>query len=270
MAKTYKITDLFKTTWAELTTDEIAYVIEHRGKYLHAREQGWHGAAGHHAIMILRTIRKNKALVAKINVEQAVDCINDMSFMHQPWYFFPEVGGYQPAAYLKNHTFIQLFYMDSLFSQYHVQDYRDRNALPTLHPSVMAHAFLDEMIGVIYTPPAEFDEARVEEHGKRMSDILTDAQRMVILHAYGNVKEFIIGNCPLLFPQHEEEVTTVKKPPAETEPMWKQLLFDLSETPAYQGIANAKRAPMYEALDYLEKKHKELLDLKSKNPNAKM
>lgn len=264
MAKIYPVTDLFKTTWQELTTEQIAQVIDYRDKMLHHQASGMHKSAGYCSIMLLRTIRKNNSLVAKINEEQAVDIVNDIDFYNKPWYFFPEVGGYKPDDLLKNHTFIQLFYIDSLFSMYHIQDYHDRHALPTLHPSAMSQAYLDEMIGVIYTQPSQFDEALIKQRGEQIAKVLTNDQRFVIMHVYANVKEFIIKNCPNLFPIPEETAEPiVDKPPVESEPMWKQLLFDLSETPAYQGMINAKRAPMYEALDYLEKKHKDLNQTKS-------
>jgi hypothetical protein len=270
MGKTYHVTDLFKTSWQELTTEEIAHVIDNRDKMLHARANNMHGAGGHYSIMLLRTIRKNKSLVAQITVEQAVDIVNDIDFYNKPWYFFPEVGGYKPDDLLKNHTFIQLFYIDSLFSMYHIQDYNDRHAHPTLHPSAMSQAYLDEMIGVIYTLPSQFDEAQVKQRGEQIGKILTNDQRFVIMHAYANVKEFIINNCPNLFPiPEDDQPAIVEKRPVESEPMWKQLLFDLSETLAYQGMINAKRAPMYEALDYLEKKHKDFNQTK-KNKHAQV
>ncbi|HMG90759.1 MAG TPA: hypothetical protein VK589_11890 [Chryseolinea sp.] len=270
--KTYHISDLFKTSWDQVSPKEMATVIDMKIKMQRANEQGLHQAAGHYAIMILKALRKNEGLVSKINVEQAVDCINDLEFIHQKWFTFPEIKFSDstfcnPPTHLKNHTLGQLYWIDSLFSKFLMQEYYDGRAHPPQTPSTMAEMFLDEMIAVIYTHPDQFDEKVITERGKEIGRIINNDYRVCMLYGYANVKEFILAEFPLTFPRLEDEDETQNpvsnKPPVDSEPMWQNILFDLSESPAYPGMDRAKKAPMYEALNYLEKKHKELQRKKS-------
>lgn len=265
--KSYHISDLFKTSWAELTVQEMANVIELNLKRKHADAQELYAASGHYAIMTLRNLRKNKSVVAKINVEQAVDCINDLAFLTQPWFTFPALSSGEgkggifitPDTHLKNHTLGQLYWIDSLFSKFFIQEYHDGRAHPPQTPSTIAEMFLDEMIAVIYTKPDEFDEKLITDRGKMIGKQITNDHRTCILFTYANVKEFILENFPLTFPRSEEQEPDepkLPKAPVDSEPMWQDLLFDLSESKAYPGMDRAKKAPMYEALNYLEKKHK--------------
>lgn len=264
--RSYHISDLFKTSWAEVSPKEMATVIDMKLKMQRASDEGLDQAAGHYAIMILRALRKNKSLVGKINVEQAVDCINDLKFIHEKWFTFPDIEFNDskfcvPPTHLKNHTLGQLYWMDSLFSKFLIQEYYDGRAHPPQTPSTLAEMFLDEMIAVVYTHPDHFDEKLIEERGKEIGKIINNDIRVCSLYAYANIKEFILAEFPLTFPRPDDdgpEKPIANKPPADSEPMWQNILFDLSESPAYQGMDRTKKAPMYEALNYLEKKHKDL------------
>jgi hypothetical protein len=264
--KSYHLSDLFKTTWNELTPGDLLSVYPNSLQLKAARESGDYKRFGFLAIAILRVLRKNKSAVAKINIDQAVDCVNDLDFLWKPWFHFPTLSNqdvrqntrdYTPEENLRNHSFGQLFWIDSLFSKYIIQEYLDSRAFPPQNPSPMAEAYLNEMIYVIYTPSTLFDERNIGKGGKIMKG-LTNDERFMIFHTYANVKEFIIQSCPNIFPITGEGIATSDGMPPDSEPMWKSLMFDLSETPAYQGINQTKQANMYEALDYLERKFKEL------------
>jgi len=274
--KQYTIDQLFKTKWSQLSVGEQASVLEHKFRWQHAKEQGLEQAAGHCAIMILRALRVNKSAVSKINVEQAVDCINDLAFINEPFFQFPGLPSgvgpnstdFQvPQSHLKNHTLGQLYWIDSLFSKVIMAEYSDSRAHPPQTPSTIAEIFLHEMIGVIYTHPDLFDEKQVSERGMSIGKILTEAHRHVVIHTYANIKEFIVNAFPFTFPQIEEQESDeprASKAPVDSEPMWQTILFDLSESKAYQGMDKTKSAPMYEALTYLEKKHKDAIEFKQK------
>lgn len=255
--KSYHITELFKYSWAELTAKEIAIVVEMKVNMIKARAQKDFALAGHYGIMILRTLRKKKDVVAKFNIEQAVDCVNDLKFIHEPWYVFPTLTlpedscFYNPPTHLKNHTLGQLYWMDSLFSKFILASTKRPDA---------AKAFINEMIGVIYCPPEKFDDKLINDRGLQIEKITDNYERSAIIHTYANLKEFIMDNFPETFPAAQEEVSDgiiQKRPPVDTEPMWQNILFDLSESNAYMGMDRTKAAPMFEALNYLEKKHKE-------------
>lgn len=266
--KSYHISDLFKTSWAELTVQQMAAVIDMRLKMIQARTNELHAAAGHYAIMILAQLRK-KAAVGKMTEEQVVDCINDLTFINDSWFTFPTIDPNPvrpqyfapPDTHLKNHTLGQLYWIDSLFSKFFIQEYYDSRAHPPQTPSDIAQMFLDEMIAIIYTHPDAFDEKLISERGRQMGKMITHDHRTCILYTYANIKEFMLNEFPLTFPQAEKqeaEEPSLPKEPVDSEPMWQNLLFDLSECPSYQGMDRTKKAPLYEALNYLEKKHKEM------------
>lgn len=260
--KTYHITDLFKCSWAELTAKEISIVVELKMNMMKARQEKDFALAGHYGIMILRTLRKKKDVVAKFNEAQAVDCVNDLKFIHEPWYIFPTLNlpeescFYNPPTHLKNHTLGQLYWMDSLFSKFLITSAKRPDA---------SKVFINEMIGVIYCPPDKFDDKLITDRGLMIEKITDNFERSTIIHTYANLKEFIMDNFPMTFPAGEEvsDQTPFKKAPVDSEPMWQDILFDLSESNAYMGMDRTKAAPMFEALNYLEKKHKEATKQKS-------
>lgn len=267
--KSYTITDLFKTEWGALNTLEHAEVIYLSDRLKQTKAENLEKAWGHTAIMLLRALRKNKSAVAKITIEQAVDCVRDLTFITQPWYYFPVLENHAqleaasmsatPPAYLQGYTFSQLVYIDSLFSKFAILSWK-----ATTGKLQAAIPYLDKMIGVIYTPANLFDENKIAERGQLITRHIKDYERTVVLHTWANIKERIIKECPNLFPQAAQTVAT-DQPPKDSEPMWQNLLFDLSETLAYQGMDRAKAAPIYEALNYLEKKAIEATTIKSKS-----
>jgi hypothetical protein len=268
--KTYTISELFKLSWPELTTKEHALILIYTDQYKAAKEKDNYHLAGHYAIMILKTLRKNKNAVAKMEIDQVVDVISDITFFNEPWFHFNPLQGaggnkLQPENHLKNHTFGQLCRMDALFSKWAITEHNDMQAHPPIGPlGPIARQFQNELIAVIYCPPDKYNETEIEASGKLLDSVLTDEQRIVITATYANIKKFIIDGCPTLFTQPSEDdgeqPTTNNQQPQDTEPMWEKLLFALAETPAYPGIEKAKAAPMYEALNYLEHKAQQAIE----------
>jgi hypothetical protein len=271
--KSFTITDLFNTAWQDLTTEEIFHAMEAKAHIINAKAKGDPGSAGHWYIMLLRALRKNKNAVSKMNVEQVVDCVNDILFspksqvdskktpLAKPWYFFPTINHTDfttPADHLQDRSFAQLMFADSYFSKFFIQDYYDKRAFPPQDPTPMSESYINDMIAVLYVTSDKFNESGIQKNSELISLHIKDYERSVFLHSYANVKQFIVDGCPNLFIKPENEEEEIKdKPPVDSEPMWQDLLFDLSETPAYQGMLTAKKAPIYEALNYLEKKAKE-------------
>src|SRR5687768_9876977 len=125
--KSYTISDLFHTYWLDqdgeptLTPKEMAMVIDMRHNLDTARANKDHLKVGFYSIQLLRILRRNKSAVAKINVEQVVDCINDISFIREPWYFFPKVAEgifHAPDEYMHDRNFEQLCYADGSFTKF--------------------------------------------------------------------------------------------------------------------------------------------------------
>jgi hypothetical protein len=270
--KQYKITDLFKTSWEELNAQEIIDVITLSEK-LHqdaARESTTYGLL---VIAMLKVLRRSNKLVSKIDVEQAVDCFNNITFFHRdkqgefltPWTHFP-LGGFnfhlntfRPPERngmlpMYNRTFDQLVYADSAFGQFCVMHYEHQQT----QSKALARDIEDTisgLIGILYTLPDDFDPVNLEVKARIVSLHFNTQQRALILHTYANIRKYIISRCPNLFPQPDEVDDNTPPPaPRETGPMWMNLRYDLAETEAFKGLQVARRAWMYDALDYLDKK----------------
>lgn len=270
--KSYNIQDIFKTSWLSpegkqwFTPKEISMIIDFRQNIEEARLKNEHANVGHWSIMMLRVLRRNKNAVAKINVSQAVDCINDITFFNDPWFNFPvpgftvnEKSFIPPDEYMHDRIFDQLVYADAAFSKFCVTEY-NRSTNPALQPE----KYVDELIAVIYCAPEKFDEKNLADDCHLVAGALKDFEKAVILHSYANIRAYIIDRCPNLFPKPPDTDHDVDIKPIYTGDKWLSLRYDLSETPAFQGLEVARKAYIYTAMDYLEKKAKEAIDLKSK------
>lgn len=273
MPKQYTISDLFITAWQDqdkkptLNPEHMAIVLELRHKLDQAIAENNHDLAGMFSIQMLRILRRDKSAVSKINIEQAVDCINDINFFREPWYFFPAGSKgifHEPDEYMHDRNFEQLCYADSAFTKFLILE-------KAKDPSSMRE--LDELIAILYTKPDEF---KVEFIGDRTNLVkqLRDHEKALILHTYVNIREYIVERFPNLFPKPPEdsgdnpEVQKLDYNIVHTGPMWRKLLYNFAETEAFKGYDNARTARVYEALEYLELKTIEAAEL-SRKANAK-
>lgn len=270
MAKQYNISDLFITSWLDqegnptLSPEDHARVLEIRHKLDTAKADKKDDVAGLYSILMLRILRKKKDAVSKINVDQVVDCINDINFFREPWYFFPKSakGIFQaPDEKMHDRNFEQLVYADSAFTKFLIMD---REKDPT------AVRILDELIAILYNDPEEFKPEHISDRAKLVAD-LQDHQKALILATYAHIREYIVERCPNLFPkpntspagepdQSEGQIEGVQ----HTGPMWRKLLYCFAETEAFKGYDRARTAKIYDALDYLEQKTIEASELKPK------
>jgi hypothetical protein len=250
MSKPYSIAELFYTKWQHLTYSQMMTVIDLRYRLDQAKKEELWKSYGYFSIMILRELRKNKRLVAKINERQAVDCLNDLAFIREPWYFFPNVGGglLAPDEYMHNLIFNQLVYADAAFTRYCVKQYRAKQT----NTEADTEAEINELIGILYTPANLFDDKLIDYRAS-MACELKPYIKALILHTYANVREYISKRCPALFNIKKNEEPT-ETPPMYTGKMWQTILFNLSETPTFPGLEKAEKASLYKALDYLEQK----------------
>jgi len=280
--KEYQVSDLFYTSWSHLTQKQIITMIE-LSDALRMLQPGTteHGLV---LINILRTLRKNKHLVSKLEVEQAVDIFNDIQFFLRnadgsfktPWLFFPvesfTINGFEfrspthsdlPLFY---HTFQQLVYADSAFSAFCLLNYQltnkegdERTLLADIDSA------LNSLIAVLFTLPEDFDIADMEVRARLVPLKLNIAKRSLVLHTYANVRQFIVNRCPHLFPSPPAGGEGAGgEVPTFTGPMWMSLRYDLAKTEVFKGFKTASDARIYDALDFLEK---ELIDAKQK-PNG--
>lgn len=242
---TYVVDDLFFTSWAQLSEKRMVEVqslmMQLKSFDLSSVE---HGLI---SIKVLRLIRRNPALVDKINVEQAVDIFNDLKFLREPWFDFAPVAHSRlttwsglttlrtPSDHMADCTFAHFIYADNEFSSF-------------LATNKTEH--LTRLFATIYQK--DFDEEKVEAIAKRLN--LKEWQLMHTFFTYSFVRNFVMERCKALLlssPHTEGEIeqnTTV----VPTGGMWQKLLHRLAETPAFPGMDAASDARMYKALDYLE------------------
>ncbi len=258
MEKQYSINDLFKSSWSELTVKERAQLIELRDKMVEANKQRLIKSYGFFCIGILRLLRKDKKAVSKIDVQQAVDCINDLTFINKPWFDFIDVKpGYlkKPDDYFTNITYAQFAHADRCFSKFLIEAYNKRDGIE----------YINLLCACLYVTP--FKETELEDHAAEIREQLSIAERSVIFYTYANIREFLVNKYPALFPkppvvEDDDKQEPKKVKPVDTGPMWQNLWYDLAETPVFQGFENAGKANVYIALDYLEKKQIEILNQK--------
>lgn len=232
--KTYTVADLFYNRWEDLSPKDHATVFMLR-QDLVATPPGQ--AYGIKLISILRILRRNKRLVDKINVAQAVDCYNDLSFLNQPWYYFPDLNfesAHTPEEKMARHSFDAFIYADNEFTSYLVT--QDVN-------------YLKRLVATLYQK--NFDKENVEAIAKTLK--LEDHELFLVFFTFGHVRNFVMQRCKRLLPRAPKSDDS--EPMKPTGAMWLKLKHRLAETPAFQGYDTAGRANMYSTLDYLEDLH---------------
>jgi len=278
MRLAYSIAELFKTSWEELSPTEMYLLISASDQMNQSPSGGErYGAA---LIQVLRILRKNRRAVAKLSLEQAVDVFNDLAFFKRdsagnfvaPWLYFPikdfkvkghvfrrpEMNGNLP---MYDRMFDQLVYADSAFSQFCVLNYQYQQA-PSQSLLREMGLSVDALIATLYQAPHQFDVIRLEETATLVGADMPIGHKAIILHSYANVRAFLMNRCYNLFPQPatQQREETTPNPPQQTGELWMNLRYDLAETDVFRGFETARRALIYDALDYLDKRAKENLN----------
>lgn len=232
MGVEYTVNDLFFTSWDQLRTRPRTLAEVYALQTSIAAQEGFE--YGLTLINILRRLRKNPALVNKINEAQAVDIYNDLTFLKQPWYFFPELKGESlttPEDQLARHTFDHFIYADNEFSSFVIT--KDQKYLKRLIATLYQQPFDKELV------PALADKVKAK-----------DWELQLVFFTYANVREAVMKRCKALLPPAGKADGDEQRRP--TGAMWLKLKHRLAETPAFQGYDAAGKSNMYATLDYLE------------------
>lgn len=245
MKKTYTVADLFFTRWEDLTPRVHSEVYALYNSLPEATDPQY----GFVLIQILRHLRKNKSLVNKINVEQAVDIFNDLSFLKDPWYYFPHLANkalalVKPDDQMARCSFDQFIYADNEFSSYLVrqdQKYLHRMVV-TLYP----------LLGDEY-----FDKETVEERAAAIAGKLKPWQLNQVLFTFAQVRAHVMERCKTLLPKapvlrQAQEPEPVGEHVEPTGPMWYRIKHQAARTAVFGTFDQTGRANMYSVLDHLE------------------
>lgn len=245
MKKTYKVGDLFFTSWKELPKPQLhaeVFGLHALLKQMRPRDREY----GYQLIAILRRLRKNQTLVDKINELQAVDIFNELSFLDEPWYHFPIrrihcglIDLVAPEEHMDRSTFDHFIYADNEFTR-------------SLIPGADTNLQLRRLAATLYHHPLEkfFDREQVEGRGLALK--IQDWELQLIAATFGHIRTFITRRCKHLMPAPVKLEGQPEHQVRSTGPMWQELKHRLSETPAFQGFEKAGRANIYDCLDYLE------------------
>ena len=250
MSKVYTVKDLFFTHWKELS-----------GK-VHSEVYGLYNSLdgtnqetpeyGLTLIQILRRLRKNKTLVNKINVEQAVDIFNDLHFLKDPWYYFPHLQNkalalVTPDEKMARCSFDQFIYADNEFSSYLVNHNAKHiyRLIATLYP----------LLGDQY-----FDPETVEERAAAIDGKVKPWLCSQVFFTFGQIRTHVMQRCKTLLPpspkplpdQPVAEPAEAAEPPVATGPMWYRIKHQAARTLVFGTFEETGRANMYSVLDHLE------------------
>lgn len=268
MPKTYLVTDLFHNNYEAMLPKQLAElaVVRRTWVALHERvtslkpdqeqveeDKSLLQAYGLASIAVLRALRKKPLLVDKINVGQAVDCLNELAttpiagnklFLHSGWNFFLKNPG-QPEEFFHNRTFDHFVHADNNFSLLKNNHTKEQLA------KVVACLYDKEQ----YLFNADTLSIRAQEIAENWSLWELD----LVVETYANVREWIMARCKNLFnsPPPSPE-TEVKAGSQSTGPMWvelKQRTAELRITwkdPRGKETNYVGHARYLEVLDHLE------------------
>lgn len=254
----HQISEFFYDSWDQLDHKKAIQMMLIKSKVdsmLEAEQYEWVGRMG---FFQLQTISRDPLFLKKLTEEQIYDIRKDLVFIDSPWLFFHIVAikgkhhtYFSPGERMYDLTFQHLIYADANFSKYLITEQpRD----------------LDKFIASLYQPMFEGDRIpfipdNLDPIGEDIGAALHRHEKQLILTTYVHIRNSIMERCPALF-KSSSEPDNNSSSVEYTGEMWRDLLYELADTPAFQGIEAAKSTPIYEALDYLEKKAKELLTMK--------
>lgn len=213
MEKTYTVSDLFYNNYSQLSTRKLAELAPVRRAWLdmikkeniETHDDESLPQYGLLSIAVLRTLRKSPLLVDKINVEQAVDCLNDLTFLKDGWHFFPQfirpTNAYHPEEYFHNRTFDHFIHADHEFSK--------GNAA-----GVAACLYFHDH--------GHFNPDKLAVNIRHIQQTWHEWQIQLVMHTYANVREWITKRCKNLFgPSPSAE--GAQRADEVTGPMWTEL-----------------------------------------------
>lgn len=252
-----QVQEVFHNTWENQKADVASALLHYRDRLNEALRHGKSELAGFYKTLIVRLLCLKPSVYKKLSPAQVIDIANDLKFINDPWYAFhvthitTKAGRiHRPTVKLLSLTFWQFIKADAEYSRFLVLNYRESNE---------QYKALDRLIAILYQPePGAFDDTTIDQYATTLPYGLSFDFKYLILHTYSNCRNYIMKErCPSLFPVSMNKSDEPQEP-KYTGGDWQNILYELAETNAFRGIDAAKGARLYDALDYLEKKAKEL------------
>lgn len=238
--KTYTVGQLFHTGWTDLSPAQFIQLVQLREILVKTN-----GRSSHAAFVkthMLQVLCKKLHLFSKITIEQMFDLFPILEFIEKPGIFYVIDNLYldgltyrAPKPKLEGMSLWQLIEADAAFSKFLItQDAVD---------GIM-------FVKKLYTPFS----------GRSRNRLHPSIAVPAIALNYSANRQWMTETCTELFPPADDD--TVETPSGSslsqfTGPLWMSLLFNLADTPAFQGMERAKLAPAMEALLYLNQRARE-------------
>ncbi len=237
--KVYLVSDLFCDSWKDLDdfTHAIVYALRQHAQAIGSSHKDY----GFALIAVLRPLRKNKRLVDRITVEQAVDIYNDLKFLNEPWYYFPFLDQLhlKPDPQLARTSFDQFIYADNEFTSFIATKGTD-------------DIYLRRLAATLYKEAGEifWDKECVEERAEKLRSEKSYLLEL-IFYTYGHVRNKVMERCKTLLPKSIVTYEEQKKP-QPTGSMWHNIKHQAAKTLVFGDFDNVGRTNMYSVLDHLE------------------
>lgn len=254
MEKTYKVSDLFYTSWQQIGARKLAEGYTAYSALL-GSEPGSE-EYGKHLIFTLRALRRSPMLVDKINVPQAVDIFNEIApALAKPWLNFPQQRLairfdflFAPHEKMGNRTFDHLLYADSCLMK-----------ILTERDPAKQHEQLVRLAAILYIRAGEreFNERVVMAKMLYLQKSLADWQLQSVFYTFGHIKKYIVDGCQHLFggsPQPLSESEGLKI--SDSLPMWTEIKFALAESGVFGNFDEVGKTDLYKVINYLESRAK--------------
>lgn len=249
--KPYPISDLFITTWKQLTPVQHIHVYllyqsllrEPKDSLLYAQTM----------VLILRKLRRSgmtglrfrRLLIDRINEAQAVDIFHELAttLLSQPWYFFPDIDDVlkTPDDELARTTFDQFIYADNEYTRFTIaaMEGLDDDSLTLLMARLVASLY-----AMRYDD--RFDPEEVEPRAHFIKSIRTEELQLVAF-TFGHVREKVVKRCKNLM-----SGGTPSGKPVPSGKIWSDIKHQLARTGAFGSFDEVGRSSMYYVLDHLE------------------
>lgn len=247
----YTVSDLFFSQWQQLTgkVHSEVYALQQHIQSLQKDSVDY----GYTLIQILRRLRKNFSLVNKINEAQAVDIYNDLSFLNDPWYYFPHLDNkvlalVKPDEKMARSSFDQFIYGDNEFSMFLINkdEKHLRRLIVTLYP----------LLGDTF-----FDPETVEQRAAALVGKLKPWQLNQVFFTFAHIRDHVTKRCKTLLPKPpsspsvsggDSPMSTGQDRGGPTGPMWYRIKHQAARTHVFGSFQETGRANMYSVLDHLE------------------
>lgn len=211
--------------------------------------------------IILKYLFKDLKLYKKTTAAQRVDLFTqELDFLRNPTHRFLiptiKVRGtifHAPEDGLANLSIERLSEADTRLSRY-----------------MISHQvkYLNSFLACLYTVGNELLTHKLIEDKAHLLATIADYQKISVISSYLGSRQVITRLCPDLFPEPDRKQETKKRSikPVDLGPMWDELIFELGNTKGYPGVAQARQANAYEALQYL---NREIRNAKKQKQHAR-